>query len=118
MFKEGIAKFLKLDSLMENLTGYVETRLEILKYELKDDISRLTGSLSVFIGLLLLGMFFLMLASIALAILLGENLGYAAGFGLISAVYLVAGVIVFLNRDTLAHRVEKKVKELIKQKQK
>ena len=62
MFKEGIAKFLKLDNLMENLTGYVETRIEIMKYDLKEDLSKILAKVSVLIGLAIIVIFFFTLS--------------------------------------------------------
>ena len=40
MIKETILKLLKLDSLVDNLTGYFEGRIELMKYEIKEDLAR------------------------------------------------------------------------------
>ena len=40
MLKDTLAKFFKVDSLIENLTGFVETRVELLKIEVKEDFAK------------------------------------------------------------------------------
>ena len=37
--KTGILKFLKLDKVIDNLQGLVDTKLELLKLELKEEAS-------------------------------------------------------------------------------
>jgi hypothetical protein len=118
VFKEGIAKFLKLDSLMENLTGYVETRIELTKYEVKEDLARILSKASVMIAILLTGMFFLLIFSLGVAIKLGQEVGYFFGFAIVSLLYAIGAGILFYNRDVLGRKVELKIKEVIKQKKK
>jgi hypothetical protein len=118
VFKEGIAKFLKLDNLMENLTGYVETRIEILKYDLKEDLARILSKTSVFMAMLFTGMFFLFFLSTAIAMEIGSHLGYFGGFAIVSGFYIILGAILFLNRESVASKVEKEIKGIIKQKKK
>ena len=118
MFKEGIAKFLKLDNLMENLTGYVETRIELMKYDVKEDLSKILAKVSVLIVVAITAIFFLLFLSIALAVLLGNRIGYFAGFGIVSLVYVIAAAILYAKRETLEVRMEEKIKDVIKQKRK
>ena len=118
MFKEGIAKFLKLDHLMENLTGYVETKIEIMKYDLKEDLSKILAQASVLIVVAITAIFFLLFLSIAIAVLLGQKIGYFGGFGIISMLYVIVAAIVYSNRESLQSRVEDKIREVIKQKKK
>jgi hypothetical protein len=40
MLRDSIAKFFKVDSLISHLTGYIETRVEILKIEAKEELSK------------------------------------------------------------------------------
>lgn len=113
MLKESIARFLKVDNILENVTGYVETRLEIMKYDLKADASRLVSKVAIYFGLLLLFGFFLFFITIAVAFLLAPVLGYAGSFALVSAFYMVPAVLLFVSRNTIAGRIEKGIKEKI-----
>lgn len=38
--KDTILKFLRLDNLASNVTGYVETRVKLLKIEIKEDVAK------------------------------------------------------------------------------
>jgi hypothetical protein len=116
VFKEGIAKFLKLDSLMEHLTGYVETRIEILKYDLKEDLSRVASRASVLISVALSGLFFLLFFSMGIAVAVGQRTGYFWGFSIVAGFYVIVGLILFLNRESLGKSIEEKIRKVIKQK--
>jgi hypothetical protein len=117
VFKEGIARFLKLDSLMEHLTGYVESRIEILKFDLKEDLSKVASRASVLIFVALAGLFFLLFFSMGVAVALGQQTGYFWGFSIVAGFYVVVGVILFITRESLGKNIEKKIRKVIKQKQ-
>lgn len=116
MIKETILKLLKLDGLMNNLTGYVEGRVELMKYELKEDLARGLAKVSIVMLAALLFTFFLIFLSVAVAFKLSESLGTFTGFGIVAAFYLLllAGIILF--RKSISKSLEKKLKALIIQK--
>jgi hypothetical protein len=118
MLRESLAKFFKVDSLIENLTGYVEARVEILKHEAKEEIAKQLSNLIVYllVGLVLVIMLIFFSASIALKI--SEGLGAFAGFGIVGVFYLIVGVVLFLNREKLIGKVEHKVRENLNKKKK
>lgn len=118
MFKEGIARFLKLDHLMENLTGYVETRIEILKYDLKEDLAKGAAKILVYLGIGLIATFFLFFTTFAVAFMLADYLGTFEGFAIVSGFYLLVGAVLFISRDHLVAVIEKEIKEVIKHKKK
>ena len=118
MFKEGIAKFLKLDHLMENLTGYVETRIELVKYDLKEDLSKGAAKILVYLGLGVIATFFMFFTTFAVAYMLADYLGTFEGFAIVSACYLVLGLVLYWNRAYFINRAEKEIKEAIKEKKK
>ncbi len=118
MIKEGIARMLKLDQVIERLTDYVESRIELVKYDLKEDAARILSRLSIYLIVLFVGTFFLLFISIAVALELSKKVGYFGGFGIVSGVYLIAGLIVLLMRNQLAAKVEREIKIMVKQKNK
>jgi uncharacterized membrane protein YqjE len=67
VLKDSILKFLKLESLIENLTGYVETRIELTKMEIREDLAKALANFLLFILLGVVFTFFLILISIAVA---------------------------------------------------
>lgn len=116
MIKETILKFLKLDGLMSSVTGYFEGRIELVKYELKEDLTRGLAKVSILMLGALLFAFFLIFISVAVAFKLSESMGEFNGFGIVAAFYLLllVGIIVFRSR--ISKRLEKKLKNLIIQK--
>ena len=116
MIKETILKVLKLDGLMGSLTGYFESRLELMKYEIKEDLARGLAKVSILILGALLFTFFLIFISVAVAFKLSESLGEFNGFGIVAAFYLLLLVGIILSRNAISKNLEKKLKNIIIQK--
>lgn len=116
MIKETILKLLKLDGLMGSLTGYFESRIELMKYELKEDLARGLAKVSIVMLAAMLFTFFLIFVSVAVAFKLSESLGTFNGFGIVALFYLLLLVVIVLFRQAIAKRLEKKLKNIIIQK--
>lgn len=116
MLKDTLSKFFKVDSLIENLTGFVETRVELLKLEVKEDIAKcLAKGVAWFvIGFVLT--LFLVFVSIGLALLIGAALGLFAGFMIVASVYLVIGLILLLMRERIITGLERKFSFMFRKK--
>ena len=116
MIKETILKFLKLDSLMSSVTGYFEGRIEVMKYELKEDLARGLAKVSILMLAALLFAFFLIFISVAIAFKLSESMGEFNGFGIVATFYLLLLIGIILFRNAISKNLEKKLKNLIIQK--
>jgi protein-S-isoprenylcysteine O-methyltransferase Ste14 len=116
MLKDTILKVLKLDSLVNNLTGYIETRLELMKYEVKEDMARAISKIAILLVLSVFFIFFLLFASAAIAHKIGESLGSFTGYSIVASFYLVLLLLILILREPLGKRVEKKIKNIITQK--
>jgi tetrahydromethanopterin S-methyltransferase subunit E len=117
MLKDTILKFLKLDGLVNNLNDYVETRIELLKYEIKEDVARAIAKASIFLVLMLLAGLVVVFLSVAAALLLGTYVGTSAGFAIISGFYLLLILIISLSRDRLSNAIEEDIKKHFKKKE-
>lgn len=113
MIKETILKLLKLDSLVDNLTGYFEGRIELMKYEIKEDLARGLAKVSLLMLAALLFTFFLIFVSVAVAFKLGESLGEFGGFGIVAGFYFILLVTIIVLRNPISKNVEKKLKNII-----
>lgn len=116
MIKEAILKLLKLDGLVDSLTGYVEGRIELMKYELKEDLARGLAKVSLLFLAALLFTFFLIFISVAIAFKLSESMGEFTGFGIVAGFYLLLLIGIVLFRNSISRSLEKKLKNLITQK--
>lgn len=106
MFKDTLSKLFKVDSLLNNLSGYVETRVELLKVEVKEDLSKGIAQAVAYLFIAFVFALFIVFISIGVAVLLGRSLGMVAGFSIVAFVYLVCGLILWFNRQKLITRLE------------
>ena len=114
MLGNSISKFLKLDSLIGNLTGYVETKIELIKVEVKQDIAEGLGKA---IGYLLIAFVFAMavlFGSLGVAIVLASKLGDFTGYGVVAGFYLLVGIVLLANRNALTKKFSKQVSQTLK----
>jgi len=114
VLKDTVLKFLKLDGLVDHVTGYVEARLELMKVEIQDGVSKVLSKALVSVVILAFVTLFVLLMSMALAFKLGESVGAFGGFAIVAGFYFLIGLIAFLYRDTIAERIETKLQEVIK----
>ena len=63
---ESILKFLKLDSLLQHMTGYVEARIELMKVEFREDLAKSMVQAIILITLILVSFLFLLFLKIKL----------------------------------------------------
>ncbi|MFZ6009369.1 MAG: phage holin family protein [Bacteroidota bacterium] len=116
MLRDSIAKFFKVDSLISNLTGYVETKIELLKLEVKEDLTRELAKGLVYLLVAFVFALFIVLISIAVALKIGASLGWFTGFAIVAGVYLMGSVALILSRETLGKKFEKRLREVLKKK--
>lgn len=110
MLKETLLKWLKLDGLVNSFTGYVETRLELLKYEIREEVaSAIARILLLVVGLSITGLA-IIIASIALSFKLAEYYGHAAGFALTAGGYTLVLILLILFRKPLSAYLEQRIK--------
>ncbi len=117
MLKETILKFLKMDSLIESVTGYVETRIALLKIEIKEEVAKGIARALVYVIMVAVFTLFVMLASIAVAYKVAEWVGGTfGGFAIVAAFYLLTGVMIYLFRDSITEKLELRLEEKMKKK--
>ncbi len=116
MLKDSILKFLKLDSLIDNITGYVEARFELMKMEVKEDFAKGLAKMAVFMLMAVMFMFFLILISIAVAYLLAKSIGVFGGFAIVAGFYLVLGLLLFAFRNAIMEQVQEQLIQIMKKK--
>ena len=105
-------KFFKLDSLLENLTGYIEARVELLKLTLWEkaeqsaDKAAFAGGSAIFFAVLaFLGFFFLLAFTIALGATLNHVLNSTFwGYWIVAGLYLLPMVILLLKKEKTLFR--------------
>lgn len=118
MLKETLSKFFKVDSLIDNLTGFVETRVELFKVELKEEVSSGLAKSAAWALIALVVILFVVFLSIGFAFMIAEALGMVAGFMIIAAAYFATGLILFLSRGWIISKLEHNFLELFRKEKK
>jgi hypothetical protein len=116
MFGNSITKFLKLDNLIANLTGYVETKVELLKVEAKEELAEGLGAAINYLILAFVFALVILFISLGVAIELAERFGSFWGFGIVALFYLIIGVALLLNRKPLSKKITSQLSETLKKK--
>lgn len=88
------------DSLISNLTGYLDTRIDIVRLEAQEKVKNAFVGTVHGVALGLLGFLFIIFGSVYLGMVLNDALDSpSAGFGLVAALYLVLAVLFFVGVD-------------------
>jgi uncharacterized membrane protein YqjE len=116
--KDSIFKFLKLDNLIDNLSGYLEARVELVKIELKEEVAKLLSRGIVYAAMMLFAFLFLIFFSIGLAHYINSFFEAPyAGYWIISMIYGVTFLIFLLFRKSIHRNFEKHFNEMIQRKE-
>jgi hypothetical protein len=89
-------------ALTENFKDYVNLRIDLVKLVLTEKIAKLASFFLLSVIFFILGMFLMLFLSFAFVFWFGEEIGPMwAGALIVTAIYIVAGVIIYLQR----HRI-------------
>lgn len=104
---------------MDNLTGYVETRIELLKIEIKEDVAKVLASALMILIVVFLALIFLLFLSIGLAQYLNTLFDKAhVGYWIVAGIYGIPCLIFILFRKSIGHSMETHLMKMIKSKKK
>lgn len=88
------------DSLIGNLTGYLDTRIDLVRLEAQEKAKNIFVSSVHGVALGVLGFLFVIFGSIYLGLLLNDVLDSpSAGFGLVAALYLLLAILFVVGVD-------------------
>lgn len=113
MLKDTILKFLKLDGLFAHFNEYIETRIELLKYELKDDLARGIAKASVVLVMVIFLTLFVLLLSFSIAYYISSFVGMFGGFAILAGAYLLIALFIYLFRRPITAHIEADIKKIM-----
>ena len=116
MLRDSIAKFFKVDSLIGNLTGYVETRIELIKVEAKEELAKGLSQVLVYILMAFVFALVIVFISIAIGLELTKAVGGLGAFAIVSGFYLLVGIFLTIYRVPLMRKLEEKISIVLKMK--
>lgn len=89
-----------IESLIDRVKSYVETRIDLLKLKAIDKSSSFLSVLVTMLVLSIVGLIFIILLNIGLALYIGSLVGSAyCGFFIVAGFYLITGLVIFIFRD-------------------
>ncbi|HEX7014203.1 MAG TPA: phage holin family protein [Cyclobacteriaceae bacterium] len=103
--KEKILKLLKLENLFESVSGYVESKLELFKMEVREEVAGIVARILVFVIIGLCFLLFLILASIGLAYYLGTLVGMTGGILIVAGFYLLIFGLMIAFRESISEGI-------------
>lgn len=110
--KDEIFHLLGLDTLIRSVSGYIEARVDLIKQEIREEITRHLSRLMVSLTGLLLALSALGFLSITLALVLNETLESPyLGFLIVGGFYLLTSVLIFMFRDSISRSVQAGMKK-------
>lgn len=105
-------KLIDFDKLLDSLSGYLETKIELIKLDIEHEVQKLITKavLIVFMGLAI--SLAVVLLSVGASLLINELLeSEFLGLVIISAGYLLIAYLVYLRRDAILKAVAKGLTE-------
>jgi hypothetical protein len=115
--KEILLKFFKLDSIVGNLTGYVESRVALVKMEIREEVASVLSRALIVMVMFFTGFLVLLFLSVGLAEYLNTLWeGDFMGFVLVGGFYALLLILMIAFRNNVLHSLEKKFEEMIKHK--
>ncbi len=116
MLKDKLLKFFKIEGFVQNLGNYIETRVELLKLELKEEVIKSVSKLSLIFVLALFFFISFLFLSVALAFWIGTVAGNTGGFAIVGGLYLLLGATLLIFKEQINHSLEKKIIEVVNKK--
>jgi uncharacterized membrane protein YqjE len=104
-------KILNIDRLLESLTGYLETKIELFRLDVEDEIQKVIAKAIILVIVLICVFFALFLISISLSQFLNSLLDSRfLGFMIVAVIYLAFGAVVYNKREGLNARILENIK--------
>lgn len=111
---QSVSDILKINKIKDLLSKYIKVKVELLKLDLTEHISNIIAQVIAYLIILLMSMFVLGFASLAVAHTINEYYGSRQlGYWVISGVYFVMLLVIlfFLKSGKLGSLIESKISE-------
>lgn len=100
----------KVEDVVENLTGYVESRIEVIKLDVKNEVTRVSVAAVVWTIVSIFALMVLVCLSIALGLWLGRLTdSLPLGFVLVALIYVVISTGLIASQESLHKAVSRRV---------
>ena len=109
--EKSALKIFDIDRLLASLQGYIETKVELVKLDAKEELQSVIAKLLVLGILVILGLLTVLFLSFGIAYFLNDLLDSNIwGFAIVGVLYLLGSILVFTNRDRILGRIDESIK--------
>ncbi len=92
----------EMNDIKEEVSSYLQSKIDLTKLQLAEDLSRIMSSIAVKLGLLYIGIFIQFFISMAAAYAIGSYLeSMESGFILVAIFYFLVGIIFYLFKSKI-----------------
>jgi hypothetical protein len=113
--KDRILKFLRLDGIISNLSGYVETRVALVKIEIREEVAGILSKALIMMVIFMVGFMVLLFLCIGTANYLNMVLeSQFGGYMIIALFFGLLLLILLVFRKTFFRILGRQFEELIK----
>lgn len=109
-------KLFNIDKLVENLTGYIETKIELVQLDVKEELIQIVAKALAYSIISLFGILALVFISLGLGALLNDYLQSSyQGYLILGLFYLILAGIFFGIRGAVITRIKNESNEVSKE---
>ncbi len=99
-------KIIDIDKLLDSLSGYLETKIELIKLDIESEVHKIVAKAIIILLIAATVSLAIILLSMGLSMLLNAALESSfLGYIIVSGVYILFGLIVYLRRDKIYQSV-------------
>lgn len=106
-------KLFNIDKLVANLTGYIETKIELIQLDVREELTLLIAKVIAFAIVAFFGLLAVVFISFGLSALLNNYLGsHYQGYLLVGLLYLILATVFFGVRNNIIEKVKSKANQV------
>lgn len=99
-------KLIDFDKLLDSLTGYVETKVELIKLDIESEVHKIIAKAVIMILIAVPISLAVILLSVGASFLLNHLFDSEyLGFGIISLLYLIFALVVYSRRESIQQSI-------------
>jgi len=113
-----IKDMFSLDRWIENFEGFLEAKIDLVKYDIKELLVNVLTKSIFFLGMAVFGLAGLVCLNFGLAYLLNYFIGNDfAGFFILTGIYFLITLVFYLNRDnkSIRQKIELSIRNSMEQ---
>ncbi|MBO3699446.1 phage holin family protein [Roseivirga sp. E12] len=99
-------KLFDLDKLIDTFTGFIETKIELVKLDAKEELSGVIAKAIVFFSVAVFALLALLFISLGTSSILNSFLeNDFIGYLIVGVIYLIVGATIYANKESILTKI-------------